>query len=75
MAIKILDKVKQGSFATLEMMKNETDIMDKLNHPNIIRLYEVIETLDKFFCVMEYVDGMYPGSNSELPMFGLGLGI
>ena len=56
-AVKITEKGKHGCGNTLEIMRQEVGVMEKLDHPNIISLYEEIETLDKFYCILEYVDG------------------
>lgn len=55
-AVKIIEKGKHGVGTTLNMLRQEVSTMEKLDHPNIISLYEEIETLDKFYCVLEYVD-------------------
>ena len=56
-AVKIIDKGKHGCMTTLNMMRREVNVMEKLSHPNIISLFEIVETLDKFYCIIEYVDG------------------
>ena len=55
-AIKIIDKARLNS-DTLRMVQREVAIMKMLHHPNIIRLYEVIESDACLFLVMEYASG------------------
>ena len=55
--MKIIDKGKLGGPASLKMVKKEMTIMERLSHPNIVTLFEMIETLDKFYCIMEHVGG------------------
>ncbi|ELR14943.1 MAP/microtubule affinityregulating kinase [Acanthamoeba castellanii str. Neff] len=55
-AVKIILKSKLDE-DTLKKVYREVRIMKLLNHPNIIRLYEVIETEKVLFLVMEYASG------------------
>lgn len=53
-AIKIIDKTKMDP-KKIDKMYREVRILKMLHHPNIIKLYEVIETTQTVFLVMEYV--------------------
>lgn len=44
------DVVKQGLIA-------ETDILKRLNHPNLPSIIDVIDNEDSFFIVMDYIEG------------------
>ena len=39
------------------LIKNEIDILKKLSHPNIVRIYEFYETNNNFYLINEYCDG------------------
>ncbi|CAH1794040.1 unnamed protein product, partial [Owenia fusiformis] len=54
-AIKIMDKKSLGD--DLPRVKVEIDAMKEMNHQHICRLYQVVETDDKFFMVLEYCPG------------------
>lgn len=55
-ALKIIAKGKLEA-STLKMVKREVMIMKLLNHPNIVRLYEVLENEEYLILVMEYASG------------------
>lgn len=48
--IKDFEVVKQGLVA-------ETDILKKLNHPNLPSIVDVIDTEDSFIIIMDYIQG------------------
>ncbi|XP_054651505.1 MAP/microtubule affinity-regulating kinase 3a isoform X8 [Dunckerocampus dactyliophorus] len=55
-AIKIIDKTQLNP-NSLQKLFREVRIMKILNHPNIVKLFEVIETERTLYLVMEYASG------------------
>lgn len=55
-AIKIIDKTQLNQ-TSLQKLFREVRIMKFLDHPNIVKLYEVIETDKTLYLVMEYASG------------------
>ncbi|XP_043190688.1 MAP/microtubule affinity-regulating kinase 3-like isoform X12 [Amphibalanus amphitrite] len=55
-AIKIIDKTQMNP-GSLQKLFREVRIMKMLDHPNIVKLYQVIETKKTLYLVMEYASG------------------
>ena len=41
----------------LKQLRKEVDILQRLDHPNIVHLQDMVETSAKIYCFMEYVEG------------------
>ncbi|XP_076879456.1 serine/threonine-protein kinase MARK1 [Brachyhypopomus gauderio] len=55
-AVKIIDKTQLNP-SSLQKLFREVRIMKILNHPNIVKLFEVIETEKTLYLIMEYASG------------------
>lgn len=53
LAIKIMEKARIKKEDDQDRIRREINILSKVHHPNIIQLYEIIETHDYFYFVME----------------------
>jgi len=53
-AVKVIDKAKVED---MEDVKREVEIMDDIDHPNVIKLYEIYDEPKKMNLVMELVTG------------------
>jgi tRNA A-37 threonylcarbamoyl transferase component Bud32 len=55
-AIKVLDRQKlRANDPNEKKVHSEINILARISHPHIIRLYEVIEKPDKIYIVLEYI--------------------
>ncbi|CAD8089552.1 unnamed protein product [Paramecium sonneborni] len=56
-AIKVLEKNRIENQFDLIRVQREITILRKVNHPNVIKLYEILESEQSVYLVMEYVRG------------------
>jgi 5'-AMP-activated protein kinase catalytic alpha subunit len=56
-AVKILEKDKIQDVNDVERVAREIHILKMIRHPNIIQLYEIIETPKQLYLIMEYASG------------------
>jgi len=55
-AVKVIDKMKLDQATRMQMLQ-EVRLMKLVQHPNVVRLYEVIDTQTKLYLVLELGDG------------------
>lgn len=55
-AIKILEKEKIKDSGDAERVSRELRILKMVRHPNIVQLYEIIETPKQFYLIMEFAN-------------------
>ena len=56
-AIKILEKNRISNIDDRNRIEREINFLKKIHHPNIVKLFCVIETGSQMFIVMEYIKG------------------
>ena len=58
-AMKVIDKKKalQDAYVA-KNFKREARLLQKVHHPNIVQLYEVIETENNYYLITELCTGM-----------------
>ena len=57
MAIKILEKSRIREQADIDRVVREIKILKEIDHPNFVKLYEIIENQDRIYLIMEYASG------------------
>ena len=56
-ALKIIDKSKiNGSDSENDTIKNEINVLKKIDHPNIMKIYEFYEDKENFYIIAEFCD-------------------
>ena len=56
-AVKILEKDKIKDSSDVERVSREIKILKQVSNPNIVKLYEIIETQKQLYLIMEYASG------------------
>lgn len=54
-ALKIIEKAKITESADVQRITREIQILKLLNHPNVVRLYEIIDTPRHLYIIQEYL--------------------
>lgn len=55
--MKVIEKCKLKSQKQINRLQREIRFLKLLYHPHIIKVYDVVETLDSIYIMMEYANG------------------
>ncbi|CAM9319973.1 unnamed protein product, partial [Choristocarpus tenellus] len=55
--MKVLEKSRIRSIADVKRVSREIKILKRMHHPNVIALYEVLDTPSTIYFIMEHCDG------------------
>lgn len=55
-ALKIINKLRLSK-ESIDILRNESKIMQELNHPNIVKFMQIFETQNFIMIEMEYIEG------------------
>jgi len=55
-ALKVINKTEITAVYE-QKLNNEIHILKKIDHPNIVKLYDVIETSESYYLILEYISG------------------
>ena len=55
--VKILDKESLNTEENMKFFRKEIGIISALNHPNIVKYYELLEDIKNYYVFMEYCQG------------------
>ena len=56
-AVKVIDKNIVNSQVYSELLHDELAVLERIDHPHITKVFELIEDKKYFFVVMEYIAG------------------
>lgn len=56
-AIKSLHDFSGRDRIVIERLRREASVTSRLEHPHIVRCYDIVETSDSFVLILEFVDG------------------
>ncbi len=56
-AIKDLNPLLRNNADIVERFRYEAFILSKLQHQNIVTLYDYVETANNYYIIMEYIEG------------------
>jgi calcium-dependent protein kinase len=57
-AIKVIKKERLAEREVhMELMKSELKVLEEATHPNIMRVFELMEDSDSYFIVTEFISG------------------